>query len=346
MAEQRIGPPRQRGALFELTRVRVMLFLREPEVMFWVFVFPVIMAVVLAFAFKDRGVTPSKIGVIEDAAAATGIAENEALEVRTFDDQAAALHALARGKVDVVYTPGGTPEITFDANREEAVLARLRLLNALRPSGESVPSEQAVTAVGSRYIDFLLPGLIGMNIMGTSLWGIGFFLVEQRQKKLLRRMLVTPMPRWAYLGSFITSRLVFLSIEVIFLTAFGAWALDVPFVGSILGYALLCVVSAMSFAGLGLLIASRARRLEGVSNLMNVVMMPMWLCSGVFFSYERFPEAFHPVCRAMPLTAVNDAVRGLMLDGAGPGEFLPELGVLLAWGVGSYFLALRWFRWE
>lgn len=337
---------RQRSALFELTRVRVLLFFREPEVVFWVFAFPVIMAVILALAFNDSGVAPSKIGVIGAASIVETLDGDEIIDAERFDDRAEAERALARGRIDVVYTPGGDPEILYDDNREEAILARLRLLHALRPSAAPPPSEGTVTAVGSRYIDFLFPGLIGMNIMGTGLWGIGFFLVEQRQKKLLRRMLVTPMPRWAYLASFITSRLVFLGIEIALLTTFASLALDVPLEGSFIAYVALCVIAAMAFAGIGLLVSSRARRLETVSNLMNLVMMPMWLCSGIFFSYERFPEAVQPLCRALPLTALNDALRAIMLDGAGPSEYLTESLILIGWGAVCYVLALRWFRWE
>ncbi|MAG57107.1 MAG: integral membrane transport protein [Planctomycetes bacterium] len=339
--------------LWELTRLRLLLFLREPEVLFWVFAFPIIMALVLAFAFKDRGVEPSKIGVLASApdAVRKALAASDELEVETYDDREVAEHALARGRIDVLVSPGAASEpplVHLDENRTESVTARLRVRDALQAPLRSGPvtEERPVAAVGSRYIDFLFPGLLGMNIMGTGLWGIGFYLVDQRQKKLLRRMLVTPMPRAAYLLSFITSRFVLLAAEVLALLAFGLWMLDVPLDGSIVLFGLLTIFGAASFAGLGLLVASRARHIETISNLMNLVMMPMWLGSGVFFSYERFPEAMHPFCRALPLTALNDALRAVMLDGAGANDIAPELGVLLAWGVVCYAVALKVFRWE
>ncbi len=345
-----MGSP-HRSPLFELTRVRVLLFLREPEAMFWIFAFPLVMAVILAFAFTNRGVASSAVGVMEDTGGELSrvLMDGDGIEVKNFSDLEAATRELARGNLDALVEPGSPPVIRLDEARSDATLARLRVRDALQAPlrGDGpVARVEEVTAVGTRYIDFLFPGLIGMNIIGTGLWGIGFFLVEQRQKKLLRRMLITPMPRWSYLASFISARVVFLVLEVGILTVFGLWALGVPFEGSFLLFTVLCLGSAVGFAGLGLLVAARARRMETVSNIINLTMIPMWLCSGVFFSYERFPEALHPLCRALPLTALNDALRAIMLDGEGLIHCLPQIGVLAAWGLGCFLLALRIFRWE
>jgi ABC-type multidrug transport system permease subunit len=199
---------------------------------------------------------------------------------------------------------------------------------------------------GSRYIDFLLPGLLGMNLMGSSIWGLAFGVVDARRKKLLKRLIATPMPRHEYLVSFLLSRLVMLVVEVSTLLGFGMLVFHVPVRGSLAVFAVLCIVGSLSFSSLGLLIASRVRTIEAVSGLTNSVMMPMWIVSGVFFSAQRFPDMLQPVIRALPLTAIIDALRANMLQGAGLMQLWPELAVLGAWLIVSFTLALKLFRWR
>jgi len=203
-----------------------------------------------------------------------------------------------------------------------------------------------IDAIGSRYIDWLLPGLLGMNIMSTGLWGLGFSIVQARTRKLLKRLVASPMRRRDYLLSQLFGRIVFLVIEVAALVGFGWLAFGVPVRGSWLTLAGTCLVGALSFGGIGLLVASRAKTVEAVSGLLNLVMLPMWLLSGVFFSASNFPDAMQPVIQALPLTGLNDALRAVMLEGAGVGAILPELALLAAWGFGSFGLALRIFRWR
>lgn len=335
--------------LLELTRVRVLLFLREPEALFWVFVFPIVMAGVLGFAFRGGEPPASRVLVLagEGAPELLERIAGEGLEVALAEDVALAQRELRKGTADVLVEVGAPPRLRFDPARQEALVARLRVESALRgapaaPVGELVPEED----VGSRYVDFLFPGLLGMNLMGTGLWSIGFAIAELRQRKLLRRLLVTPMRRSNFLASFLLARLVFLSGELAVLAGFGAWALDVPMRGSLAAFAFTSLLGAISFAGMGLLAASRVRTIQGASGVLNLVMMPMWLGSGVFFSYERFPEFLHPILRLIPLTALNDALRALMLDGDTLASQAGPLLVLATWGVVSFLLAVRVFRWE
>jgi ABC-type multidrug transport system permease subunit len=199
---------------------------------------------------------------------------------------------------------------------------------------------------GSRYIDWLIPGLLGMNIMGTGMWGIGFGIVQARTRKLLKLLLATPMRRSEYLLAQMLGRLTFFALEVFALLAFAWIAFGVAPRGSLLAVIVIAFIGAVTFSGLGLLVASRARTVEGVSGLLNVVMMPMWLVSGVFFSSANFPERAQPFIRALPLTALNDALRGVMMDGASMVGVASELGILAAWAVASFTLALTWFRWQ
>ncbi|GAC1494620.1 MAG: hypothetical protein NVS1B5_19950 [Gemmatimonadaceae bacterium] len=207
-------------------------------------------------------------------------------------------------------------------------------------------SDTYVTEAGSRYIDFLIPGLLGMNLMGSSIWGLGFAIVTARSKKLLKRLMATPMSRAEYLLSFLCSRLVFLILEVATLLGFGHWAFGVPLRGSLVTLVLICVVGAISFGGLGLLTASRARTTEAVSGIMNFIMLPMWIFSGVFFSSANFPRGVQPFIKRLPLTALNDALRANMLEGASLVSVAPQILVIMAWGVVAFFAALRLFRWR
>ncbi len=336
-----------------LARVRTLLIFRVPEIVFWVFAFPIILAVVLGFAFRESGPAGSPIGIQPgpgDEALAVRLAEEPGVDVRRFADVEAARLALRGGSIDVLVEGGAPPVLHLHPGRQESETARLRVLRALElpPPAERPESArvEAVDEAGSRYIDFLIPGLLGLNIYGTGLWSIGFGVADARQKKLLRRYLVTPMRKSSYLASFMIFRLLFLTLELALLTSFGVWVMGVPLRGSLFAFGLVALFGAVAFAGVGLLAVCRVKTIEGASGMINVATIPVWLGSGVFFSYERFPEAVHPLFRALPLTPLNDALRAIMLDGAGLSGVVPELAVILMWGVLSFALALRLFRWD
>jgi ABC-2 type transport system permease protein len=272
--------------------------------------------------------------------------------VEIFDDSAAA-RALRTGKVALLVVPASakdTIRYVYDRGRSDAVNARVLVDRAVQIGAGRVDpvrtSDSYVTEAGSRYIDFLIPGLLGMNLMGGSIWGIGFSIVTARSKKLLKRFMATPMSRGQYLLSFLASRLVFLILEVVTLLGFGHFAFGVPLRGSLVTLFLISLLGALSFGGLGLLAASRARTVEAVSGIMNFIMLPMWIFSGVFFSSSNFPQVVQPLVRALPLTAVNDALRANMLEGASLAAVTPQLLIVIAWGILTFFAALKLFRWR
>ena len=339
------------GALWQLTRARTIGFWREPEAVFWVFVFPILMALALGIAFRNQKPQPLPVVVMPGAqtdAVRTLLAADPDLRLVAAADEAEADRALRTGKALVLVR--GATQLVFDPTRQEARLAGLLVQDALqRAAGRTDPvTVDAVheTRRGSRYIDFLLPGLIGMNLMGTGMWGVGFPIASARQQKLLKRYLATPMRRTDYLLSFVLARLVWLVLEVAVLLLFGRLAFGITVTGSWAAYACVIVVGALSFSALGLLVVSRARTIEAVSGLMNVAMLPMWLLSGTFFSAERFPSFLQPVVQALPLTAVNNALRMLTNEGAGLGVVLLPLALVVAWGAVSFAAALWLFRWE
>jgi ABC-type multidrug transport system permease subunit len=205
---------------------------------------------------------------------------------------------------------------------------------------------QLVHEAGARYIDFLVPGLLGMNLIGSAMWSLGFAIVDARQKKLLKRMVASPMPRWQYLASFLISRLGLLVIEVGVFLGFARLAFGVPFRGSLWQLGFLCVLASLTFSALGLLTSTRAKTTEAINGLMNLVMLPMWILSGIFFSATRFPASIQPLVRALPLTAAIDALRGNMLQGMNLGQLAMPIAILLTWLVVTFAVSLRIFRWR
>lgn len=344
-----------RHPLIELTLVRLREYIREPEAVFWTLVFPILLAAGLGLAFRSGPTDTLRIAVVTDGGGADSVthaslAADSGLTV-TASDSAGAAAALRQGRVVLVVNPGPDgAEMIYDPDRPESAVARLVADDALqRGAGRAdviATRDRHISERGWRYIDFVVPGLLGMTIMGTSIWGIGFTIVDARRRKLLKRLIATPMSRAQYLASFVAWRLLLLAFEVAVLVAFGAFVFGVPVRGSLLQLGTVALLTGFAFGGLGLLIAARPRTVEGASGLMNLVMLPMWVASGVFFSATNFPDAIQPAIQALPLTAANDALRLTMLEGAGWGAVAPELGILAAWLVVTFPLALKLFRWR
>jgi ABC-2 type transport system permease protein len=336
--------------LVQLTLVRFREFIREPEALFWVFVFPLLLAAGLGIAFRNRPAEILQIAAVTPELAQS-LRREKLLDVRQLDLPAAE-ESLRTGKVALIAEPGanGTVEYFYDDTNPEGRAAQLLADRAVqRAAGRVDPvstRDQMLREPGSRYIDFLIPGLLGMNLMGSAMWSIGFAIVDARRKKLLKRLVASPMPRHFYLLSFLLSRILLLVVEVALLLGFGALLFHVPLRGSLLDLAIVCVLGSLSFCALGLLIASRAKTIEAASGLMNVVMMPMWIASGVFFSSQKFPDVMQPFIKALPLTAVIDALRANILQGANLAQIAPQIGIICFWLVVCFGLALKLFRWR
>jgi len=342
------------GPLYQLTLARVREAVREPGVLFWVFGFPILLSVGLGLAFRGRGPEPVVVGLLEgpgaaDVEHALGAAGIKVERV----DEARARTRLRAGKVALVIVPGATAAAPltyrYDPKPAEARLARAAVDDVLqRAAGRRDPRavrDAPVTERGSRYIDFLIPGLVGMNLMSGSMWGIGWVIVNMRVRKLLKRLLATPMRRRDLLLAQAIARTGSVPLEVGALLVFARLAFDVRVTGSWLALAVMSVAGALAFAGLAILVASRAQNTETVSGLMNLVMMPMFVLSGVFFSAAHFPDVLQPALSLLPLTALNDGLRAVMIDGAGFGAVARPLAILGAWGLASFGVGLRIFRW-
>jgi ABC-type multidrug transport system permease subunit len=342
------------GPLYQLTLSRVREAVREPGVLFWVFGFPILLSVGLGLAFRGRGPEPVSVGVIEGpgAPAIEQALGRAGIKVERVDEARARLR-LRAGKIALVVVPGPTPDAPltyrYDPTPAEARLARVAVDEAIqRAAGRQDPRavrDAPVTERGARYIDFLVPGLIGMNLMSGSMWGIGWVIVNMRVRKLLKRLLATPMRRRDLLLAQAIARTGSVPLEVGVIVIFARLAFDVRVTGSWPALAVVSFAGALAFAGLAILVASRAQNTETVSGLMNLVMMPMFVLSGVFFSAAHFPDVLQPALSLLPLTALNDGLRAIMIDGAGFGVVARPLAILTAWGVGSFAVGLRIFRW-
>src|SRR5271167_5246321 len=329
---------------------------REPEVIFWVFVFPLLLALGLGVAFRNKPADVTTIAIVSNSHAQQVIDLLQRSPAKTAIhadvlDATVAFDRFRLGTYALVVTSDDSGlHYRYDPARPESVLARTQVDDALQTAfGRSSPLKTETTQSsepGARYIDFLVPGLLGMNLMNSGMWGIGFALVDMRQRKLLKRFIASPMRRTDFLLALGSSRLVLMLIEVALLLGFGVLVFHMRVEGSLLAILLVGALGAVSFGGVGLLTASRAQKIESVSGLINLVMMPMWIFSGVFFSYERFPRMFLPAIRALPLTALNDALRAIILQGAGLSSQWVPLAVLAIWGGVSFLVALKWFRWS
>ncbi|NOT25125.1 MAG: ABC transporter permease [Acidobacteria bacterium] len=340
------------GPLGELTRTRILELIREPEAVFWVFVFPILMAGLLALAFRGRPPEALPVAVVAgthaEARAAALLAGGEvAPRILSAPE---ARRALTRGQVLLTVPDEAVVTYEYDPANAESRTARLAVDAALqRGAGRTdafAAQRTELTVPGTRYVDFLVPGLLGMNLMGTGMWGVGFSLVSARNGNLLKRLIASPARRSHILMAQLTSRAILLIPEAGILLLFGHYVLGVPMQGSFVTLVTVGIVGALAFIGIGLLAAARPRTIEGVSGVMNVVMVPMWTFSGIFFSTDRFPASLQPFVQALPLTALNDALRAVMLEGAGLGAVLPDVTLLGAWGIISFVLALKLFRWQ
>ncbi|HEU4578007.1 MAG TPA: ABC transporter permease [Polyangiaceae bacterium] len=344
--------------LWELTKARLREFGREKGTIFWVFGFPLLMAMALGLAFRSTPPERPRVAVVLPPALAAdspaaralrGLLDSPQLQTEQLSREQAQ-RDLARAKVDLlVEWDGDRPVYRFDPMQQRSALARALAADvqerALGRQDRLAIAEAPVSEHGARYIDFLLPGLIGMNLMSSSMWGIGYALVLARKRRLLRRFAVTPMKRSHFLLSYFLSRSFFLLLEMVVLLVFGRLVFGVEVRGShalVLGVGFL---GAASFAGLGLVIGARVENTEAASGWMNFVQLPMWLLSGTFFSYERFPEWLQGPARLLPLTALNDGLRGAFNDAGSLWDLRRSVAILAAWCGLTFVTSGRMFRW-
>jgi ABC-2 type transport system permease protein len=340
--------------ILQLTLMRLREIGREPGVLFWAFGFPVVLSLALGIAFRARGPEPVVVAALPGVSAEVARALTDAkVKVKALDDVSAEAE-LRAGRVSLLLAPPPTPGqplvYRFDPSRAEARTARAAVNQILqRAAGQTEPRlvrDEEVREPGSRYIDFLIPGLIAMNLMSGSMWGVAWVVVHMRVRKLLKRLLAAPMKKRHLMYSLGLARLVIIPLELIVILIFARVFFSVQVAGSYLALLAVAFGGSACFAAIAIAVASRAENTETVGGLMNLIMMPMFITSGVFFASSNFPESIQPAIRLLPLTAMCDGMRAVMIDGAGFGGVLPSLLILALWGLPSFLLGLRYFRWN
>ena len=346
-------------ALTHLVGARFREFFREPEIIFWVYGFPLALALGIGLAFRNQAPEPPRVDVADtsDPARVHDILDRlnrerpsdttDRVELRPVEEckqrlriGKTTLYIVAHEKkIEYVYDPT-VPDSAHARYWVEAMLSR-------PPAGQEPPFvETAFDEPGSRFIDWFLPGLVGANLMGGGLFGLGFVLVDMRVRKLFKRLMATPLRHSDLLLSLLASRMLFLIPEMAVLLLAGYFWFSVPIYGSFLTVLIIILIGASAFSGIGLLLASRTERTEAISGLINMIMMPQYIFCGVFFSSKRFPDEVQPLIQALPLTQINDALREVMLEGKSLLDISWRLGILTAYAAVTFALALRWFKWR
>jgi ABC-2 type transport system permease protein len=365
--------------LWFLTRAMFMELIREPAVLFWGILFPILMSLGLGIAFTQKADTERKVGFISDSVQQEQMSTylgaygkiTESNKDTAFpysltipDNQlgnsifhfkklemARATLMLKRGEINLILIDkNGKPEYHFDPLNPDAQLSYLKLSRVYGHTGQNPAINEAVvkplTLTGTRYIDFLVPGLIALGIMMACMWGLSYSIIDKRSKKLLRRMLATPMRRSHFLISLMSVRAIMNLIEALLLYIFVYFAFDIRISGSLTAAALLFVAGNTAFAGISVLLSSRTSNTEIGNGMINAVVLPMMVMSGIFFSYHNFPDWSIPFIQNLPLTMLADGFRSVFTEGAGIQEVLMPVTILSTIGVVLFGVGLKIFKWH
>jgi ABC-2 type transport system permease protein len=357
--------------------------IREPAVIFWGILFPMVMALGLGFAFTKKQNVVHKVAVVRNGSSVEDqnslldktntIYYNDSLKLFTndslnysftiyneklgdtrFDFNVMtwnnAIAYLKQGKANlIVRISGDSVTYHFDPLNRDAQIVYMKL-SQLTSSGNLAAFQNSVNILplklpGSRYIDFLIPGLISMGVMMSTMWGLSYGMIEKRSKKLLRRMIATPMKKSHFLFSLLTVRLLMNIFEAILLTIFAQIVFKTHIQGSIPALILIFIAGNIAFAGIAIFLSSRTSKTEVGNGLVNMVVMPMMLLSGIFFSYHNFPDSFVAIIQKLPLTMVTDGIRSIFIEGAGFAQTLMPTLILFSIGIVFFMTGLRIFKW-
>jgi ABC-2 type transport system permease protein len=342
--------------IYQLVTAEFKEFYRNPGILFWAIGFPIIIASILGFAFTKKQEVNRNIGVIVDGSNTSVIQslqnkvpDNESYTKFTFIPYSMdeAKLALKRGKINLyIEKKSREYKYYFDSNNSESHLTYLlldRMLSGVQTSNKNVVQLQSK---GDRYIDFLIPGLLALGIMNSCLWGTAWTLMDMRSKKLLRRLISTPLPKPIFLFSHFISRSVLSGIEYIILMGFAYFAFNVEIQGSALGLVLLFFSGTFAFSGIAIFASSRASNSQIANGVINAISFPMMMLSGIFFSYHNFPDWATSIIRFFPLTLLADSVRAIFIEGAGFNIVVGPSIILISVGILFFGIGLKIYKWD
>ncbi|TGL61010.1 ABC transporter permease [Leptospira sarikeiensis] len=352
--------------IYYLVTIQLKEFYREPGILFWAFIFPIAIAGVLGLAFTSKGVPQTRVAIISSSHNAdalsskiekafsnsvSGNSDGLGVIVPKIFEEEEAIKALKRGEINLLVKEdeAGNLEFSFDPNNANAQRDYLLLSNALMSAdGKSQASSKIrkLDSKGTRYIDYLVPGMLAMGVMNSCLWGVGWNLIEMRMKKLLRRMSATPMNKLAFVLSFFFTRIVVTTVESIIFLTFTFTVFENAFFGSPIAAFMIFLTGNFAFACIGIFVGSRAQSAQVGNGLVNAFTFPMMVLSGIFFSYKNFPDIILPFIKHLPLTLMADSLRAVFIEGSGITESIYPCAFMIL--IGFFFLGtgLRIFRWS
>lgn len=335
--------------IWQFFLMRVRLLSRQREILFFIFVLPLMLMTGLALAFRDQTGPEVKAVVVGDPALAERLGADRTLVVESVATEAEAELRVRRGQVDALVLPGQPPRVVVTEGRPESKLAQLMVTDALeRLDGRRPPAQVAVSHVrgaGTRYIDFLIPGMIGYQLLAHGLFSLGVLLVEMRVGRMLRRLKVSTVSRFHMLLGLVLGQLFQSLTEAAVMLGAAYVLFGVRCVGSLPLFLGFTVLSTICFGGIAVAMGARPRSMEMFQSVSHVMLMPVVLVSGVFFSAERFPAAIQPFLKLIPSRAAIDGMRAIFTEGAGLGDVLMPGLVVAAWGALAFIFGVRAFRW-
>jgi ABC-type multidrug transport system permease subunit len=344
-------------SLYQLFLTNFRIFFREPAVLFWAVLFPIVMAWVLGIAFSNKGESVRTVFVTGGPEIPEQISGEKVFGEETGNpsrvrfqksSEEEAVKAIKRGLIVIYLEVSGDSLIYhFDPVNSDAQLTHLILDRGLhrKPDVENRTSIKRLQTKGTRYIDFLVPGLIAFGIMNSCIWGIGWSLIETRMKKLLRRMVATPMKKSIFLNAQIATRILLGGFETLLLLAFTGLYFGTGITGNVAAFVVVFLAGIFAFSGIAILIASRTAKTEVANGLVNLITLPMMILSGIFFNYHNFPDWAIPVIQALPLTLLADSIRSVFIEAAGFSEILRPVVILCATGLVTFVIGLKIFKW-
>lgn len=367
--------PIKNNQLYQLFKTQFLITIREPEVLFWGVIFPVLISIGLGLAFTQQAESKFSIVLVEknktelDSLLNIYGADSESKGENVQDwkinnktlgntvfkfsqsDWDSAIRSLKRGEADVIVTDSlGKAIYHFDPLNSQSQLAYMKLSALVKSPNSNMNTENAdiepLTLMGVRYIDFLIPGLIAFGLMSSIMWGVSYTIIERRSQKLLRRLVATPMKKSNFLFALMFVRIIMNVVESLILLFFAWLIFDIHIQGNIGALIVLFLAGNLAFTGVAILVASRTTKTEVGSGLINAVQMPMMLLSGIFFSYHNFPEWSIRFIKLLPLTALTDGIRSIFNEGAGWVEVIYPTCMLSALGLICFVIGMKLFKWN
>jgi ABC-2 type transport system permease protein len=363
------------NTLWQLILINYKEFVREPGILFWALAFPVLMAWVLGIAFSKKAEFIQNVAYVKSSLHTNNelTAFLESSEIvfpkinpgpeyrKSFETKMgrisfrlipvtmdSAVLMLKRGQASIILQDKkDSLYYLFDPQSADARFNYIMLSSAINHERiiQDTTSVQILSQKGTRYIDFLIPGLLALGIMNDFLWGIGYGLIEIRTKKLLRRMVAAPMKKSLFVFSHFFARITLAIFEAVVLLLFSWVYFRIQIQGSFTAFIMLLLAGSFCFAGISILVASRTSSSRIGNSLINLISMPMMILSGIFFSYHNFPDFIIPVIQKLPLTMLADSLRGIMIEGTGLVENMPQFLFLSGLGTICFLVGIRIYKW-